>query len=319
MRPVGCVSQMPSSAPYFGDYAAEWLSMHPVAEKTAEDYRWLLAQYLQPVFGNMRLDQVTYRDVQGWVMETAPHAYHQVRQALSIVRQVYRLAEIEGYVSSSPAKLVKMPPVTRALPDPLSPDEVQRVSAQLSGRDLLIFEVLVYGGLRFSEVTALKPASVHDEYIMVSGGLIPARGGGWLRSDGKTHQRRRVYLPRFVMERLRGFADQCQTELLFTSAVGTPVHRTNWTARALQPACARAGVRKITPHALRDTCATLALRSGVAPQVVAAHLGHSDATTTLKHYAGVVSGDLENLSVSLQDAISGVVPPPGLEPGTKGL
>lgn len=319
MRPVRCVSQMPSSAPYFGAYAAEWLSMHPVAEKTAEDYRWLLEQYLKPAFGSLRLDQITYRDVQGWVMETAPHAYHQVRQALSIVRQVYRLAEIEGYVSSSPAKLVKMPPATRSLPDPLSPDEIQRVAQQLSGRDLLIFEVLVYGGLRFSEVTALRPSSVHDDYVMVSGGLIPARGGGWLRSDGKTHQRRRVYLPGFVMERLREYVAQCQTELLFTSAVGTPVHRTNWTARSLQPACDRAGVRKITPHALRDTCATLALRSGIAPQVVAAHLGHADATTTLRHYAGVVAGDLESLSVSLQDAISGVVPPPGLEPGTGGL
>ncbi|WP_425394735.1 tyrosine-type recombinase/integrase [Corynebacterium amycolatum] len=310
---------MAGQVPYFGDYAAEWLRMHPVAEKTAEDYRWLLEQYLQSAFGNLRLDQITYRDVQGWVMETAPHAYHQVRQALSIVRQVYRLAEIEGYVTASPAKLVKMPPATRALPDPLSPDEIQRVAQQLSGRDLLIFEVLVYGGLRFSEVTALKPSSVHGDYVLVAGGLIPARGGGWLHSDGKTHQRRRVYLPPFVMERLQAFAAQCQTELLFTSSVGTPVHRTNWTSRSLQPACDRAGVRKITPHALRDTCATLALRSGIAPQVVAAHLGHADATTTLRHYAGVVAGDLEHLSVSLQDAVGAVVPPPGLEPGTKGL
>lgn len=310
---------MPSSAPYFGDYAEGWLQMHPVSEKTAEDYRWLLSQYLQPAFGNLRLDQITYRELQRWVMETAPHAFHQVRQGLTIIRQVYRLAQIEGYVSSSPADLVKLPPAPRALPDPLSPIEVQRIARELQGRDRLMFDVLVFGGLRFSELAALKPRSIKDSYIVVSGGLIPARGGGWLHSDGKTHQRRRVYLPADVMARLKTWAEQCKTELLFTSVVGTPVHRTNWCARSLQPACDRAGVRKITPHALRDTCATLALRAGVAPQIVAAHLGHADAHTTLRHYAGVVGDDLAQLSVTLQDALAPVVPPAGLEPATKGL
>ena len=310
---------MATPTPLFSDYSRDWLALHPVAPKTAEDYSWLIETYLIPVFGDTPIGDLTYRDVQQWVIQTAPRAYHQVRQSLSILRQVYHLAQVEDLVSKSPVDLVKLPPAPRPVPDPLSPSEVQKIADELSGRDRLMFLTLVFGGLRFSELAALTPASIKADYLLVSGGIMPARGGGWLYSDGKTHQKRRVYLPGFLVSDLRDYADSVDTDLLFTSTVGTPVHRTNWHTRVLSPACARAGVRRVTPHALRDTCASLCLRSGVAPQVVAAHLGHSDSATTLRHYAGVVSGDLEGLSMTLQDAILGVVPPAGLEPATKGL
>lgn len=310
---------MTSSTPLFSDYSRGWLALHPVAPKTAEDYSWLIESYLIPVFGDVPIGDISYRDIQQWVIQTAPRAYHQVRQSLSILRQVYHLARVEDLVSKSPVDLVKLPPAPRPVPDPLSPSDVQKIAAELTGRDRLMFLVLVFGGLRFSELAALTPASIKSGYLLVAGGIMPARGGGWIHSDGKTHQKRRVYLPGFLVSDLRDFADSVDTDLLFTSTVGTPVHRTNWHTRVLSPACARAGVRRVTPHALRDTCASLCLRAGIAPQVVAAHLGHSDSATTLRHYAGVVTGDLSSLSMTLQREISGVVPPPGLEPGTKGL
>ncbi|WP_227658961.1 MULTISPECIES: tyrosine-type recombinase/integrase [unclassified Corynebacterium] len=81
---------------------------------------------------------------------------------------------------------------------------------------------------------------------------------------------------------------------MFPTRTGTLIHRGNWAKRVLTPACYRAGIKTITPHALRDTCATLALRQGTPPQVVATQRGHTDASVTLRHYAGVLDGDQKN-------------------------
>jgi integrase len=47
----------------------------------------------------------------------------------------------------------------------------------------------------------------------------------------------------------------------------------------------KAGVRVITPHGLRHTCATMLLAAGEPPIDVAGRLGHRDATVTLTVYA----------------------------------
>lgn len=54
--------------------------------------------------------------------------------------------------------------------------------------------------------------------------------------------------------------------------------------QALRAACLEAGVRRITPHALRHTHATLALQRGFTIADVQARLGHADVKTTLGIY-----------------------------------
>ena len=51
-----------------------------------------------------------------------------------------------------------------------------------------------------------------------------------------------------------------------------------------------AGVRRISIHGLRHTCATLLLSAGVAPHVVRDRLGHKDIETTLTIYAHCLPG-----------------------------
>jgi integrase len=50
----------------------------------------------------------------------------------------------------------------------------------------------------------------------------------------------------------------------------------------------QAKVRAIKFHGLRHTSATLPLRAGVPPHVVARRLGHAQVTTTLETYAHVL-------------------------------
>jgi len=54
------------------------------------------------------------------------------------------------------------------------------------------------------------------------------------------------------------------------------------------PMIRQAGVRRITFHGLRDTCATLLLKVGTPVHVVAERLGHRNVSITLEKYAQAV-------------------------------
>lgn len=56
----------------------------------------------------------------------------------------------------------------------------------------------------------------------------------------------------------------------------------------LSDLCKACNVKRITPHGLRHTCATLMLSAGVQPHVVQKRLGHSDIGMTLGIYAHVL-------------------------------
>lgn len=49
----------------------------------------------------------------------------------------------------------------------------------------------------------------------------------------------------------------------------------------------------ITPHTLRHTFATFALRSGMKPEIIQKILGHNDVGLTLRVYARVAQTDIE--------------------------
>jgi integrase len=58
--------------------------------------------------------------------------------------------------------------------------------------------------------------------------------------------------------------------------------------RVLGELCEACGVKRISPHGLRHTCASLLLSAGVQPHVVQKRLGHSDISMTLGIYAHVL-------------------------------
>jgi integrase len=67
----------------------------------------------------------------------------------------------------------------------------------------------------------------------------------------------------------------------------------------------RAGVRRITFHGLRHTCATLLLGAGVPVKVVSERLGHSKITMTLDIYAHALPSMQEDAAVQLGSLMYG--------------
>lgn len=140
---------------------------------------------------------------------------------------------------------------------------------------LVALEVLLFTGLRVGELTGL---TLHC--IDLAEGVI--------RVHGKGARERRVFLLDPALKALvrsyqvaRAFRPH-HSDRLFVNSRGqlaTPA----FLRRQLSIAARLAGLRRVTPHMLRHSCATLLLEKGVNLRHVQALLGHSSISTTERY------------------------------------
>jgi len=81
------------------------------------------------------------------------------------------------------------------------------------------------------------------------------------------------------------------------------------TAADQKDRCARCGEGRggsayLKPHAARHTCATLMHLSGVAVAVIAAWIGHKDASLTMRLYAHSQADALKSAGATLDRVVS---------------
>ncbi len=75
-----------------------------------------------------------------------------------------------------------------------------------------------------------------------------------------------------------------------------------------------AGIRKIRPHDLRHTYATLAIQAGVPLLTVSRQLGHASISTTADLYTHAVPGSNRAAAEALEAILTGNQTQPPLNP-----
>jgi integrase len=88
------------------------------------------------------------------------------------------------------------------------------------------------------------------------------------------------------------------------AAPGDPLNKMTIGSQ-LDRLCKAAGVKRITPHGLRHTCATLMLAAGVSPHIVQRRLGHADIKITLGTYAHLLPGQQADAAQRLASQLHG--------------
>ncbi|MGW8646761.1 tyrosine-type recombinase/integrase [Micromonospora sp. D75] len=91
--------------------------------------------------------------------------------------------------------------------------------------------------------------------------------------------------------------------LVFTTRLGTPVEPRNF-HRDFKTRCRKAGVREISVHTTRRTCATLLVALDVHPRVMMRILRHSQIAVTMNVYAQVASEATETALTRLGEQFS---------------
>ncbi len=155
-------------------------------------------------------------------------------------------------------------------------------------------------GLRKGEVNALAWGAVNlDGAELDIGWQLQRVRGQLLRRETKTEASDATLpLPGMCVNALRiREKDQAEARaasaaawtdigLVFTTRVGTPYEPRNFNRR-FETRCAKAGVRRITVHDTRHTCATLLAALDVHPRVAMRILRHAQIDVTMNVYTEV--------------------------------
>jgi len=225
------------------------------------------------------------------------------------------LAVRDRRIGANPCNGVGLPRAPESVKRYLTADQVRQL-ADASGRDRTLVLVLAYYGLRIGEAAALRVADLDlmRRRIRVEQSVTHV-DGRMVFGTPKTHQRREVPLPAFLVDLLAlQVHGKCPADLVFPSPEGSVLRTNNWRRWSFDRAAAAVGLEGFTPHELRHTAASLAVASGARVKAVQRMLGHASAAMPLDVYAGRFGDDLDALAERLDSAFlrSGV---PSVFPG----
>jgi integrase len=248
---------------------------------------------------------VTHADVGAWVrrLAEADLAPSTIRQAHRVFSMVLTLAVNDGRLARNVTSGVKLPRVGRAEKIFLTHGQV-RMLANAAEPHGLIIRVLAYTGLRWGELAALRAHRVDlvRRRLLVAESVTEVNGVAVFGTP-KSHQRRSVPVPRFLVEPIAAhLAGRKQEDLVFPSPGGGVLRNTNFRRRVFDHAAEAVGLPDLTPHELRHTAASLAVAEGANVKAVQRMLGHASAAMTLDVYADLFEDDLDQVADRLDEA-----------------
>ena len=210
-----------------------------------------------------------------------PYRATTVSRMLSTVRTFHRFALREGLVTDDPTAGVVRPRLPRALPHPLTVEEVTSIveapgdATPVATRDRAILELLYGAGLRISELVGLDVDDLDLDDAAV-------------RVFGKGSKERLVPIGRMARDAVAAYLTRGRPALatgrsraaLFLNTRGVSLTRQSC-SRLLEAHRTRAGItRVVTPHDLLHSFATHLLEGGADVRVVQELLGHASVATT---------------------------------------
>lgn len=199
-----------------------------------------------------------------------------IARRLSALASFYAYAIDAGAVEAAPTDRVRRPRVSNESPRlGLDRDEARRflAAAEAAGtRDHALACLLALNGLRVSEALALTVADLDTE-----------RGHRVARVHGKGGKVRTAPLAPRTAAAVEAALGGRDTGPVIATPQGAPLNR-HQAARIVARLARRAGLdKRISPHSLRHSFATLALEAGAPIHVVQDACGHASPETTRRY------------------------------------
>ena len=271
----------------FCQYLAETGSIKP---KTCQWYLSLLAWLPQKaLLSSVTAEQAQqlYRELTTRVAHTGrPLAAATHHEQLQISKRLYEWAKKGGFCRHNPFAEVQRIGRENVGKKQLRIDEARRFEAvclkqaRLGDREALGALLMIYLGLRQSEVTARVGRDIDDDGRVL-----------WVPSGKTVNAKRRLKIPEQIRPLILELVQSTKPDVLLfypTRHKGFHGWYYNEHVRRL---CGLAGVPEVCPHSLRGLHATLALEGGATSDAVARALGHGSFAMTARHYATESSVD----------------------------
>lgn len=189
-----------------------------------------------------------------------------VARRLSALKSLLTYAQKTGYLLFNVGAVITAPPLDQRIADRiLTEEQVQALFKNSAGRDRALLKFLYYSGARISEAVQLRPKDLsrQGDHSLV-------------HIFGKGSKLRIVPIPEHLVETLEPFMGR---EWIFQGHKGRPIKR-NTAYKLVKRAARIAGCPHASPHCMRHSHASHAVRKGAPIHVVQQTLGHANVSTT---------------------------------------
>ena len=305
-------SAMPFAEYIDGTYRPTVLPL--LATTTKTNYEGTLRKYLMPVFGKVRMRDMSVLSLQAYfsklaMSDTGSASVLKIKEVLSSVLGSAVRYELLTKNSLLAVQIPRSKIVNKTKPKPhLTPEDFNQVIQLVAEPYATMIFVAVFTGLRPSELIALRWEDVHDESLTVDERYCR---GDW--SITKTiASSATIGVPSCVIARIRqlrtleieinwggkgakriikAVRKDGPRDLVFQSLrTGVPMRDGNILRRHLKPAAMKLGIepKNLTWRSLRTTCATWLVESGANPKDVQEQMRHSRIATTMDVYCQYV-------------------------------
>ncbi len=197
------------------------------------------------------------------------------------IRAFFRFLRMEGMIDADPTELVETPRIPDSLPDVLSVEEINAMTASIdheqseAARNHAIIETLYGSGLRVSELTDLRIPHINfsERYMMVQGKGSKQR---LVPMSDLSVSLIEEYLPQRNSLKIKKGSE----DILFLNRRGGKMTRV-MVFYVVSRLAEAAGIRKkVSPHTLRHSFATHLLEGGANLRAIQEMLGHESLATT---------------------------------------
>ncbi|WP_414120204.1 tyrosine-type recombinase/integrase [Corynebacterium nuruki] len=285
------------------DAGKAWLkSKVNISRNTRRAYEQALARIAKTSsIGKTYVRDVTKATVRAWVAAAVEdYAPKTVGNDHAVLHAVLVRAVDDGWIVKNPATGVDLPRVETEDITPMTPAQL-RVMAESAGRHRPEVMVMGLAGLRWGEVVGLQVRDV----VYEKGHIYVCRqkyesGGVWYDDLPKYGKKRFVPLTTELADELKDSTKGKDPDaLVFTTRSGTPLQVRNARRDWFDAAVTAAGFEGYTPHQMRHTFASLAIRSGANPKTLQQAMGHSSAKVTLDTYGEWFPDDVQSLGSAM--------------------
>lgn len=197
---------------------------------------------------------------------------------VSSLKNMYKFLISNNLISINPLSNIEKIKIDQKIPKHLDSSEIKKIADTFSitpkgKRDKLVFDFLVYTGARVSEIVNLDCSDIDFSSKLA-------------RLRGKGEKYRIIPMSDFLISSTREYIENILPTFCLNSnsnLLFPDLSRNNYWA-ILQNAANRAGInKKIYPHMLRHSFATIMLENGANIRHVQELLGHSNISTTERY------------------------------------
>ena len=280
----------------------ELYSKPNVRPSTAEYYRRSIELHVGPRIGDIKLNQLTGRDLQKLYHDLLENGRLRKAQRAktpglsgATVRGIHMMlhnaldrAVKERLILRNPTEDCIIPKIERQEMKILQPEDMRAYLQAADRRGVLpMFYLELVSGIRKGELVALLWDDLDQQRRTISiSKQAAARGGKILASRPKTETSvRKISIPQEAVELLRREHEKHpDSPCLFPSPLTGEMYHPDSVVNLHKKILRDAGLPHLRFHDLRHTFATMALQNGVDVKTVSAMLGHYDAGFTLRTY-----------------------------------